>query len=119
VGSPSSSGFIGNFVSKTNVTFEDFTIRNVTFNGESPFIFINNANSMYYDTSDWMTGLTMKNGNIKYMFENNTNALAGLGSYANSYFVNSLGPSLLTIYNLTVSHVFLKSKPVLGGGGGV
>jgi len=68
------------------------------------------VNSINYDTSDWTTGLTMKNGNIKYMFENNTNALSGLGSYANSYFVNSLGPSHVTIHNLTVSHVFFKSK---------
>jgi len=77
--------------------------------GESPFIYIANSGTSYQDTAAWTTSVTISNGNIQNMFENNPNPVANAASYSNAYFLNSQGPTILKLYNITADNIIFKS----------
>jgi len=101
-------GFIFSTISRVNVTFEDFYINNVTFTGENPLIKIS-AGSAYPDTQGKQTSLIIRNGVLENMLEKHGPTLATKASAQNGLFVFSNGPTILQIYNLSVTNVVFTS----------
>jgi len=112
VGNISASGFIACIVSKASIKFEDFNIKNLTMNAQSPFLYIANTNNANVDTPGNITGLTFGNGVLDTMVDNSTITGSNLTPDGNliykAIFIHANGPSLNSVQNFTVSNVVIK-----------
>jgi len=63
------TGFIAAAMTHSNMTFEDFYINNVTFTGEEPFLYVMASRSSYYDAPNDQTTLSIKNGVLQNMLQ--------------------------------------------------
>jgi len=102
-------GFIRAIYTHINVTFEDFYINNVTFNGEDPFLGLSASSRSYYDTFNNQTTLTVKNGVIQNMLEKHGDTLSKISSPANALFINSNAQTILKVHNLSVTQSIFTS----------
>jgi len=102
-------GFIGYMLSRTNVTFEDFSVRNITFLGETPFLSLYQSSSAFADTPNSISGLILRNGVVEDLFDDSPHPLPSNVQPINSLFLQSSGPTQLTIRNLTATNIRLKS----------
>lgn len=101
------TGFIGGFISRFSVIFEDFYVSNVTFNGNCAFLCMNSVGPGYVDPPGSLTNVTVRNGIVQNFTENGT-IVTSVGSslyVAYPLFLNAEGPSIFRIYNFTASDV--------------
>jgi len=104
-----STGFIGGFVSRFSILFEDFYVNNVTFNGNCPFLYMAANGASFYDTASLMTNVTLRNGVVENLFENGT-IMTSVGTQYVAYplFMGVDGPSIFRLSNFTASNVIFK-----------
>jgi len=110
MGNSTGGGFItANFV-HINVIFEDLYINNFTFTGEEPFLYVNAGGTSYNDKQNDQTAIVIKNGVIKHMYEGPASTLKNTASSFNALFVQSSGPTILKVQNLSVTNSIFSSK---------
>jgi len=77
--------------------------------GEDPFLSVTASSTSYSDTQNKQTSLMIRNGVIQNMFEKHGATLKSVASPTSGLFVNSNGPTILKVHNLSLTNVIFTS----------
>jgi hypothetical protein len=106
MGNMGNVGFFTIYLSRMNLSMEDFTIKNVNITNQYPLIMINLSKN---DSMGATTSVAIKNGYIENLVEDNNMTILQSDKSSLGLFLRSQGPSNLDIDNLTLNNVRFKN----------